>query len=193
MVNANEVAGKVSKALISNPSLLDRFKSHPHESIENISGVSGLSAKETGSILSILLSGSDKGGGMLGSLADSLLSGKETKSGDKNLVGELISKAVGKKDSSDLMSTAISVILGQAAGSSSKPSSTSSKPSSSKPSSSKPSSSKPSSSKPSSSKPSSSKTSSSKTSSKNSQNDSSSDLLGTLSNILGSLSDGKKK
>ncbi|MDR2736569.1 MAG: hypothetical protein LBB49_03285 [Gracilibacteraceae bacterium] len=166
MVNINEVAGTVAKALTSNPDLLDRFKSHPHESIETISGISGLTAKDTGSILNVLLSGSDKGSGLLGSLADSLLSGKQTKSGDKNIIGDLITKAVGKKDSQGLMSAAISVILGHAVGGSSKSSS---------------------------SKTSSSKSSSSKTSSKNSQKEQPSDLMGTLGNILGSLSDKNKK
>gem|GEM_PF-1290554 len=115
-INAGEVAGVVAQALQKNPGLVERFKSHPHETIENVSGINGLSATDIGSILNTLLSGSNEGGGMLSGILGILIDGSKTKSGDRNIVGDLIKQVVGGNDSQDKMGTIIASLLLQTIG-----------------------------------------------------------------------------
>jgi len=110
-LNTTDVAAKVAKALISNPDLLDHFKGNPYESVVNISGVDNISMNDMGSILDVLLAGSDKGGGLLGSVVGSLLKGSKTSSGQPNIVGELIKQVVGKTDSSELITSLLVTLL----------------------------------------------------------------------------------
>ena len=110
-IDVNAIATDVAKSLLTNPKLLDKFMGAPHESVTEISGVSGLSAIDMGSILSTMLAGSNEGKGMLGDLAGTLLGTKKTNSGAPNLVGTLISQVVGKKDSNDLITMLVSVSL----------------------------------------------------------------------------------
>jgi len=128
-LNTSDIATKVAKVLISNPDLLDHFKGNPYASVENISGVNGISIGDMGGILDVLLAGSNEGGGLLGDVAGTLLKGNKTKSGSPNVVGELIKQVVGKNDSKDLMTTLLitlltTVITGQLSNSKDKPSTT---------------------------------------------------------------------
>lgn len=113
-VNASDVAAKVAEVLLKNPNMIEDFKGRPHQSIEKISGMDNLSAGDMGSILSVLLSGADEGGGLLGSLTDVLTSGKKTEKGEQNVVGELIKKVIGTEGSSEIISTLVTVLVSNA-------------------------------------------------------------------------------
>ncbi|MCL1797360.1 MAG: hypothetical protein FWG24_03495 [Eggerthellaceae bacterium] len=109
--DTREIAGVVAQALQKNPDLVERFKSHPHETIEGVSGVNGLSATDMGGILNTMLSGSNEGGGMLASILSSLLGGSKTASGEHNIVGDLIKQVMGGGDSQDIIGSVIGSLL----------------------------------------------------------------------------------
>ena len=110
-INAKDIAAQVAKKLISNPDLLEQFKGNPYGSVEEISGVDAISVGDMGTILDVLLAGSDKGGGLLGEVAGTLVKGKTTKLGSPNIAGELVKQVVGQKDSSDILVTLITAFL----------------------------------------------------------------------------------
>ena len=110
-----EAAEKISQTLQKSPSKLEFFKSHPEESIKEISGIKGMTKKDVTSILDVLLKNSGDGGGLLGNVLGTLIDGKKTKSGEKNVVGELIKQVAGSKDSQVLIGSLLSQILGQGA------------------------------------------------------------------------------
>ena len=110
-----EVAAKIAQTLQKSPTKLEFFKSHPEESIKEESGIKGITKKDTNSILDVLLKNSGDGGGLLGNVLGSLLDGKKTKTGEKNVVGELIKQFAGSKDSQVLIGSLLSQVLGQGA------------------------------------------------------------------------------
>jgi len=110
-INEKEVAKQVAATLIKKPDMVEDFKGRPYQSIMKISGIDNLSTDDAGSILDVLLSGAGEGEGMLGSLGEILTSGKKTKTGEQNVVGEIIKKVIGNEDSSELIATIVSILL----------------------------------------------------------------------------------
>ena len=104
---ATQVAGVVKNDLVKR----EQFKSDPHQTIKEISGINNLSVGDLGGILDILLAGSNDGGGLLGDIVGSLLSGKSTENGGQNVIGALIEQVVGKSNSNDLITTVIAALL----------------------------------------------------------------------------------
>ena len=111
--NTKALAQKVSDVLHDKPELLDRFMSHPQDSITKITGNNNLSASDMGGILDLLLSGSNKDSGLLGDIVGALIKSKTTNSGERNVVGELIGKVIGNDNSKDIITAVLGSLLGQ--------------------------------------------------------------------------------